>query len=68
MTHVIDISTMTGPERLILAQQLVDSVLAEAMPLSADQIQQVRTAITEIDSGKAICVPWDDMVRQIFPS
>jgi putative addiction module component (TIGR02574 family) len=49
---------MTAPERLLLAQQLVDSVLAEAMPLTPSQAPEVRNRAAAIDQGVLACEPW----------
>jgi putative addiction module component (TIGR02574 family) len=58
-----DFASLTAPERLLLAQQLVDSVLAEAMPLSPAQAAEVRLRAAAIDQGAVVCEPWGE----IFP-
>ena len=40
----IDISALSAPERLLLAQQLLDSVLTDAMPLSPHQMEESSTS------------------------
>lgn len=54
----IDLTSLSAPERLLLAQQLVDSVLAEAMPLSPAQAAEVRQRAAAIDSGDIACETW----------
>lgn len=53
-----NLAALTAPERLLLAQQLVDSVLAEAMPLTPAQADEVRHRAAAIDSGDITCEPW----------
>lgn len=54
----LDLSTLSAPERLLLAQQLVDSVLAEAMPLTPAQAAEVRSRAIAIDAGDVACDGW----------
>lgn len=58
-SHTIDLATLSPPERLLLAQQLLDSVLAEALPLSALQLEEVRRRAAAIDAGRVVCEPWE---------
>lgn len=58
-TIPLDVAALSAPERLLLAQQLLDSVLAEAMPLSPPQLEEVRRRAAAIDAGDVACEPWD---------
>lgn len=58
-----DFSHLSAPERLLLAQQLLDSVLVEAMPLTPPQLEEVCRRAAAIDRGEATCEPWEQ-VRQ----
>ncbi len=58
-----DFSAMATTERLLLAQQLLDSVLTESCALSERDLAEIDRRIADIESGKVVCVPWDE-VRQ----
>jgi putative addiction module component (TIGR02574 family) len=51
--------SLSAPERLLLAQQLVDSVLSDAMPLTSEQESEVHRRAAAIDAGEVFCEPWD---------
>jgi putative addiction module component (TIGR02574 family) len=55
----LDLSALTASERLILAQQLVDSVLVEPASLSPAQLAEMQRRAKDIDSGRMTCEPWD---------
>ncbi len=63
----IDFSLMSTPERLMLAQRLLDSVLAEATPLSDAQLHEMNRRAAAIDSGEAVCESWDALRGRIPP-
>lgn len=54
-----DFSSLSAPERLLLAQQLLDSVLAEATPLTPQQIAEMHRRAAAIDSGAVACDSWE---------
>lgn len=64
--HMIDLATLTAPERLLLAQQLLDSVLAEALPLTAQQVEEVRRRAAAIDAGMVTCEPWEAIKARLL--
>ncbi len=53
-----DFSTMPASDRLLLAHQLLDSVLTETCPLTAEQLDDIRQRTDEIDTGQVTCDPW----------
>ena len=61
-----DLSALSPPERLLLAQQLLDSVLAETMPLTAQQIEEVRRRAAALDAGDSVCEPWDAVRERLL--
>lgn len=62
-----NLAALTAPERLLLAQQLVDSVLVEAMPLTPAQAAEVRNRAAALDQGTLTCVPWSDIRLRLQP-
>lgn len=63
----LDITALSAPERLLLAQQLLDSVLAEAIPLAPQQIEEVRRRAAAIDAGEAVCESWGAVKARLLP-
>lgn len=61
-----DFSSLSAPERLLLAQQLLDSVLAEATPLSHQDLAEMRRRAEAIDTGQARCEPWGTLRRRLL--
>lgn len=61
-----DFSQLSPAERIMLAQNLLDSVLAEShSPLTPQQIAELRRRAAAIDSGEDKGVPWEQ-VRAIL--
>jgi len=56
-------------ERLLLAQDILDSVVADAHgdPLTPSQMAEIERRCADIDSGKVQCLPWNQ-VRTRFLS
>lgn len=63
----LDIMALSPPERLLLAQQLLDSVLVEAMPLAPREIEEVRRRASAIDAGEAKCEAWGGVKLRLLP-
>lgn len=65
-TDEIDCAAMTAPERLLLAQELLDSVLYESIPLTPAQIADVESRLADIDSGREVCESWDSVRKRLL--
>lgn len=65
----LDFSDLSSTDRLLLAQELLDSVLAEAEvhPLNDEQLAELDRRCAAIDRGESPCVAWDS-VRDHFLS
>lgn len=61
-----DFTALSAPERLLLAQQLLDSVLAEAMPLTVQQLDEVTRRAAAIDAGEMVCEPWETVRARLM--
>lgn len=61
-----DFTTLSAPERLLLAQQLLDSVLAEAMPLTVQQLEEITRRATAVDAGEMTCEPWETVRARLM--
>ncbi len=61
-----DFTALSAPERLLLAQQLLDSVLAEAMPLTVQQLDEVTRRAAAIDAGEMTCEPWETVRARLL--
>ena len=55
-------------ERLLLAQAIIDSVVAEAQadPLAPEDLAEVDARCADIDAGRVKCVPWGDVRRDFL--
>lgn len=64
-----DFASLTAPERLLLAQELLDSVFDEvspstsarhtAAPFSSEQMAEIHRRASDADSGVADPQPWE---------
>lgn len=54
-----DIAALTPAERLMLAQQLLDSLRPEAHELSEAQLAEMERRAADIDSGAVALQPWE---------
>ncbi|MFO0835787.1 MAG: addiction module protein [Phycisphaerales bacterium] len=63
----IDYLHLSAAERLLLVQDILDSVMAEtgAEPLSPSQLAELHRRCTDLDAGGVACSPWDE-VRASF--
>lgn len=54
---------LSPADRLVLAQDIIDSVLAEssAPPLSLAEIAELRSRVDDIDTGRVRCEPWPNV-------
>lgn len=67
-TNDIDFAAMTTPERLLLAQELLDSVLSETTPLTSEQLADLEARARDIDSGIEPCEDWEVVRRRLLSS
>ena len=66
-THTsFDFSALSVAERLLLIQDLADSVRSETTPLTAEQLAEVDESIREIDAGEAQCEPWESAKARLL--
>lgn len=56
-----DFTALSAPERLLLAQQLVDSVLAEATPLTPSELVAIHRRAAAVDNGEASTDSWESL-------
>ena len=63
----VDIAALSAPERLLLAQHLLDSVVAEAIPLSPEQMEAVHKRAAAIDDGTEQCESWHALRLRLLP-
>ena len=58
----IDFTGIPTTDRLLIAQALLDSVLADAHaePLMPEQTAEMNRRLTDIEAGRVTCVPWDE--------
>ncbi|HLO39987.1 MAG TPA: addiction module protein [Phycisphaerales bacterium] len=63
----VDYLHLSPAERLLLVQDILDSVVAEApsAPLTAAQMEEMQRRADDIDSGRVRLLPWDE-VRSRF--
>jgi putative addiction module component (TIGR02574 family) len=56
-----DFSALSAAERILLAQELWDSVHAEAqaMPLTNEQRDELNRRLEQLESGKVEGIPWE---------
>lgn len=72
MTHTslrdAALALLSFPERVELAQDLWDSVHehASAAPLTADQLAELDRRMLEIDEGKVVCEPWEEVRKRLL--
>jgi putative addiction module component (TIGR02574 family) len=68
MTRDGDISRLTPAERILLAQDLWDSVAleAESMPLTPAQQQEIERRLAAADRGAVKYSPWNEVKRRLL--
>lgn len=64
----IDLSTLSIEERVALAQELWDSVNADAhaAPFTPEQLAEIDRRIAAADAGELVGIPWDEVRQQVF--
>jgi putative addiction module component (TIGR02574 family) len=64
----LDYLALSAAERLVLVQDILDSVMAEAQaePLSPEDIAEMDRRCLEIDSGAVKSVPWAEVRDQFL--
>jgi putative addiction module component (TIGR02574 family) len=65
-TNDFDFSNLSAPERLLLAQHLLDSVLADAISLTPQEMEEIRRRARGIDSGEIVCEPWESVRTRLL--
>jgi putative addiction module component (TIGR02574 family) len=71
MSHTIkdfDYSHLSAAERILLAQELWDSVLeeAEAMPLTDTQRDELNRRLAQLESGEVTGLPWEEVRKSLL--
>ena len=68
MKPEIDISQLSPAERILLAEDLWDSVTAEqdAPPLTPEQQQELERRLAAADRGEMAYSTWDEVKRRLF--
>ena len=71
MTHNldnIDYSHLSAAERLLLVQDILDSILADAQaePLTAAQVRELDRRCAAVDSGEMATYPWEDVKHSLL--
>jgi putative addiction module component (TIGR02574 family) len=61
-----DFSALSTSARLMLAQELLDSVHFEGTPLSPEQDAEIKRRVHRLDSGETICEPWDSLYARLM--
>lgn len=64
----IDLSALSIEERVALAQELWDSIHADAhaAPFSPEQLAEIDRRIAAADAGELVGIPWEDVRQQVF--
>ncbi len=70
MTIGPDLTRLTPAERILLVQELWDSLAPaqESHPLTAAQQQEIERRLAAADRGELTYSPWDDVKRRVLPS
>lgn len=55
-------------ERMLLAHAIIDSAIAEmeSVPVSAEQLAELRRRAAAIDAGEVKCLPWEEVRKHLF--
>jgi len=67
-TKLFDFTHLTVAERILLAQELLESVYprAQELPLSAVQRQEVERRWAAFETGRMTAAPWEEVKRRLF--
>jgi putative addiction module component (TIGR02574 family) len=65
-----DFLQLSAAERILLAQELWDSVHdeAQAMPLTAAQREELNRRLAQLESGEVKGVPWEQVRKSLMPN
>ena len=55
----LDLSDLADGERVLLAHELLQSVVTKPAPLSQAERDEIAARIAAIDSGAVTCDPWE---------
>ena len=61
----IDVKQLSAEERLILIEQIWDSLEAEAVPVTEAQKAELDRRIEEMDRDGERGIPWEDVLTKI---
>jgi len=63
----LSLSSLSLPERVALAQELWDSIHADACaaPFSPEQLAEIDRRIAALDAGEMRCEPWETVRERI---
>lgn len=61
----IDVKQLSAEERLILIEQIWDSLEAEAVPVTEAQKTELDRRIDEMDRDGERGIPWEDVLTRI---
>lgn len=64
----IDFSDLTPDERLLLAQQLQESVLDEIAPLTSEQLAEMQRRLDAFLSGEDPGISWEEVRAKYLPA
>ena len=67
-TKSFDFTNLTVAERILLAQELLESVFprAQNLPLTPAQRQEVERRWAAYEAGRMTAAPWDEVRRRLF--
>jgi putative addiction module component (TIGR02574 family) len=70
MTTGLDITSLTPAERILLVQELWDSLAPaqESQPLTPAQLQEIKRRLAAADRGEITYSSWDDVKRRVLPN
>lgn len=68
--HDINIAAMPVPQRIALAQELWDSIHANAhaAPFTPEQLAEIDRRIAALDAGEMTCEPWEAVRDRLLGS
>ncbi len=63
LDDIIAISSLSLPERVVLAQELWDSIHADACaaPFTPEQLAEIDRRISALDAGEMKCESWESV-------
>jgi putative addiction module component (TIGR02574 family) len=69
MTTGLDITRLTPAERILLVQELWDSLapIQESLPLTPAQQEELESRLAAADRGETTYSSWPDVKRRLLP-